>query len=154
MDMHYASYKHAPCIHVNIWQSAQGRWIGNVLINHPILIFRSWSLIKWQKKKKYIPSFGPTDTNHAKKDRNSFAFSDTYQNCTTENYIAQKYCRGINLAQSCPSYLIAMHCRSFLRDPVRTAVWKGLPEKYIIPSEMEVAPHPQNCWYHTEHKTI
>ena len=24
----------------------------------------------------------------------------------------------------------------------------------IIPSEMEVAPHPQNCWYHTEHKTI
>ena len=22
----------------------------------------------------------------------------------------------------------------------------------IIPSEMEVAPHPQNCWYHTEHK--
>ena len=24
----------------------------------------------------------------------------------------------------------------------------------IIPSEMEVAPHPQNSWYHTEHKTV
>ena len=27
------------------------------------------------------------------------------------------------------------------------------PQK-IIPSEMEVAPHTQNCWYHTKHKTI
>ena len=37
----------------------------------------------------------------------------------------------------------------------KSDIWMIEPQRiWIIPSEMEVAPHPQNSWYHTEHKTF